>query len=72
MDNPHLQALIRELLQASEVLTQAVNTFGENSLQAQHAESRYIEKSELFRRECFWEQFCNAEPWAVECRIYDV
>lgn len=72
MDNPHLQGLIRDLLKASEVLTQAVNTFGESSLQAQHAESRYMAKSELFRREYFWEQFCEAEPWAIECRIYDV
>ena len=72
MENEHLHSLIKDLIAASECVSEAARKFGETSLQAQEADAVYMAASAKFRKENHWERFCNSEgPWQPECRMYD-
>lgn len=72
MDQEHLHCLVKELIDASEVLTDMVSVFGEDSDQARQADERYVSAAATYHREHYWEKYCSTEgPWETECRMYD-
>ena len=72
MDQEHLHSLVKELIDASEVLTDMVSVFGEDSDQARQADERYVSAAATYHREHYWEQYCSTYgPWEPECRMHD-
>ena len=72
MDQEHLHRLVKELIDASEMLTDMVSVFGEDSDQARQADERYVSAAATYHREHHWEKYCATEgPWEPECRMSD-
>lgn len=72
MDQEHLHSLVKELIDASETLTDMVSVFGEDSDQARQADARYERAAANYHREHYWEKYCSTfGPWEPECRMHD-
>ena len=55
MDQEHLHSLVKELIDASEMLTDMVSVFGEDSDQARQADvARYVRAAANYHREHYW------------------
>lgn len=67
-----------EAIEAAYTMQEAEELWGrESEALAAAAESYRIAVAKYYvitgtHRERFWDQFCRCEPWAIECRIYDV
>lgn len=72
MDQEHLHSLIKELINASETLTDMVSIFGEDSDQARQADAHYERAAANYHREHYWEKYCSTHgSWEPECRMHD-